>query len=60
MNPTEAYNEWQRREYLEQYIWESYNYPDMGISDEQLVCRAPIHIFGCENCQLVIDNTILS
>lgn len=60
MNAQEKFDEWHRREYPSQYIWENYTYPDFGISDDQLVCRLPIHIFNCEGCQLIIDNEEIS
>lgn len=60
MNPGESYNEWHRREYPNQYVWENYSYPDFGLSDDQLVCRLPIRIFNCDNCQLIIDNKEIS
>ena len=56
MRPGETNDEWHRREYPSQYVWENYSYPDFGLSDEQLVCRLPITILNCDNCQLIIDN----
>ena len=56
MKPGETYDEWHRREFANQYVWEKYLYPEFGVSDNQLVCRIPIKILNCENCQLVIDN----
>lgn len=60
MKTGETYEEWHRREFPSQYVWENYSYPEFGNSDDQLVCRLPIHIFGSNNCQLVIDNLELS
>jgi hypothetical protein len=60
MRPNETYDEWHRREFSSQYIWENYSYPDFGISDNQLVCRLPIRIFNCEDCQLIADNLQIS
>ena len=60
MRPGETYNEWHRREYPDQYVWENYSYPEFGISDEQLVCKLPIRIFNCDNCQLIVDNIEIS
>ncbi len=60
MRPNETYDEWHRREFSSQYIWENYSYPDFGISDNQLVCRLPIRIFNCKDCQLIIDNSQIS
>lgn len=60
MKTGETYEEWHRREFPSQYVWENYSYPEFGNSDDQLVCQLPIHIFGANNCQLVIDNLELS
>jgi len=60
MNAQETFDEWHRREYPSQYIWENYTYPNFGISDDQLVCRLPIRIFNCDDCQLIIDNEEIS
>lgn len=58
--PGETYDEWHRREYPSQYVWEKFSYPDFGLSDDQLVCKIPIRIFNCDNCQLVIDSKDIS
>ncbi len=60
MKPGETYHEWHRREYPSQYVWENYTYPDFGLSDDQLVCRLPVRIFNCDNCQLIIDSKEIS
>lgn len=60
MSTQEIFDEWHRREYPSQYIWENYTYPNFGSSDDQLVCRLPIRIFNCDNCQLIIDNGEIS
>ncbi|MEN2487988.1 hypothetical protein AAYQ05_09340 [Flavobacterium sp. B11] len=60
MGAQETFDEWHRREYPSQYIWENYTYPNFGISDDQLVCRLPIRIFNCDDCQLIIDNEEIS
>jgi hypothetical protein len=60
MRTNQTYDEWHRQEFPSQYIWEGYNYPDLGISDNQLVCRIPIHIFNCAECQLIIGNIEIS
>ncbi|WDF64338.1 DUF6985 domain-containing protein [Flavobacterium sp. KACC 22763] len=60
MGAQETFDEWHRREYPSQYIWENYTYPNFGISDDQLVCRLPIRIFNCDDCQLIIDNEEVS
>lgn len=60
MRPGETYDEWHRREYPNQYVWENYSYPDFGLSDNQLVCRIPIRILNCDTCQLVIDGNEIS
>jgi len=60
MNAQETFDQWHRREYPSQYIWENYTYPNFGISDDQLVCRLPITIFNCDDCQLIIDNEEIS
>ena len=60
MRPNETYDEWRRREFPSQYIWENYSYPDFGISDNQLVCRLPIRIFNCNECKLIIHSLQIS
>jgi|GEM_PF-5074466 len=60
MKPNESYDEWHRREFPNQYIWENYSYPDFGISDNQLVCRLSIRIFNCTQCQLIIHSLHIS
>ncbi len=60
MRPGETYDEWHRREFPSQYVWENYSYPEFGLSDNQLVCRLPIQILNWDNCKLIIDNKELS
>jgi hypothetical protein len=60
MKPGETYDEWHRREYPSQYVWENYSYPSFGLSDSQLVCRLPIRIFNCDDCQLIVDSGEIS
>jgi hypothetical protein len=60
MEPGESYDKWHRRKFPEQYVWENFNYPDFGISEHRLVCTIPFKILGCKECQLLVDNTILS
>jgi len=60
MKPGETYNEWHRRAYPDQYMWENYSYPEFGISEQQLVCKVPIRIFNCDTCELVVDHIEIS
>jgi hypothetical protein len=60
MKPGETYDEWHRRSFPEQYVWENFEYPHFGMSENQSVCRIPFNILGCENCELLIDNPDIS
>ncbi|MDF1699111.1 MAG: hypothetical protein P1U56_24875 [Saprospiraceae bacterium] len=60
MKPGESYDEWHRRTNPGLYIWENFQYPKVGRSENQSVCSIPITIMGCEICELIVDHPQLS